>query len=447
MIPFIFGGIAALSGIVAFQVDQYCLRVACDPWWAVFVWVVCCALIGFVFGFLVVRTLLRPVENFVQETQNLGVLHSPQEPTEQSPSAGSPPEDEIGRISRVFEQVTEVLSRVEARSRFPEIIGESRAIRGILSRVAKVAPTDTLVLILGESGTGKELVANATHTHSHRKKRPFIKLNCAAIPEGLLESELFGYEKGAFTGADTPKKGKFEAADGGTLFLDEIGDMALATQAKILRVLQDGEFQRVGGNTLQHCNVRLIVATNKDLDEMVKNGTFREDLLYRIKVFTLSLPPLRERKEDITFLAQFFAQSASSSGQNLDISPDAMQALVSHAWPGNIRELKNVMERAAVLCEGETIELGQLPAEIVGAFGGLPPAADGEDAEEGAGEEAFTIDDKLRQIEKSMVTAALLQTNGVQVKAAERLGITQRSLWHRVKKLDIDVRSIKSNNF
>ena len=206
----------------------------------------------------------------------------------------------------MFDQIATVLSKVEAQEFFPGIVGHSRIMREIFAQVMKVAPTDSTVLIMGESGTGKELVASGVYEHSLRRGRPFVKINCVAIPESLLESELFGHEKGAFTGATSQKIGKFEVANGGTLFLDEIGDMTLATQAKILRVLQEKEFERVGGTATIKVDVRFVIATNKNLAEMVKQGLFREDLYYRINVFSIYLPPLRERKEDIPQLIEYF---------------------------------------------------------------------------------------------------------------------------------------------
>ena len=265
----------------------------------------------------------------------------------------------------MFDQVTSVLSRIDARHFFPEIIGESIAMRGLLSLIMKVAPTDSTVLILGESGTGKELVATSIYQHSPRKDGPFIKLNCAAIPEELLESELFGHEKGAFTGATTFKPGKFDMADGGTIFLDEIGDMPLNLQAKILRVLQEKEFYRVGGSRTIKVDVRFIASTNKNLERMVQEGTFREDLFYRLNVFTLHLPPLRERKEDIPLLVDHFLKSTP---KQVEISSVALQLLMGYAWPGNVRELKNVIESAAVIAvTNGYIEPAQLPTKITGA--------------------------------------------------------------------------------
>jgi transcriptional regulator with PAS, ATPase and Fis domain len=338
------------------------------------------------------------------------------------------------QFANVFDQVTSVLSRMDARHFFPKIIGESLAIRGLLSLIKKVAPTDSTVLILGESGTGKELVATSIYENSDRKHKPFIKLNCAAIPEELLESELFGHEKGAFTGATGFKSGKFDMADKGTIFLDEIGDMPLNLQAKILRVIQEQEFYRVGGSKTIKVDVRFIASTNKNLDKMVQEEKFREDLYYRLNVFTLHLPPLRERKEDIALLVDYLLNKLPKKAE---ISSVALQMLMTYAWPGNIRELKNTIESAAVIAENKYIEPAQLPGKISGAFSTSP------------GEFTLptnaSLDERLHEIEKSMIIEALRKTGGVQVRATELLGINQRSLWHRIKKHNIDVRGIKNN--
>jgi transcriptional regulator with PAS, ATPase and Fis domain len=296
----------------------------------------------------------------------------------------------------------------------------------------KVAPTDPTVLILGESGTGKELVATSLFENSQRKDKPFVKLNCAAIPEELLESELFGHEKGAFTGATAFKPGKFDMADGGTIFLDEIGDMPLTLQAKILRVLQEKEFYRVGGSHTIRVDVRFIASTNKNLEKMVQEGTFREDLFYRLNVFTLRLPPLRERKEDIPILVDHFLKNMPKP---IEISSVALQMLMAFAWPGNIRELKNTIESAAVIAENGYIEPAQLPSKIAGGFG---PTADYKLPS------SLSLDDRLQEIERSIIVEALTKTGGVQTRATELLGINQRSLWHRIKKLNIDVKGIKN---
>jgi transcriptional regulator with PAS, ATPase and Fis domain len=300
-----------------------------------------------------------------------------------------------------------------------------------------VSPTDSTVLILGESGTGKELVATSIHDNSEREDKPFIKLNCAAIPEELLESELFGHEKGAFTGATNFKPGKFDMANGGTIFLDEIGDMPYTLQGKILRVLQEQEFYRVGGSRTIKVDVRIIASTNKNLEKMVREDTFREDLFYRLNVFTLHLPPLRERKEDIPLLVDYLLQNAP---KQVAISSNTLQMLVAFSWPGNIRELKNTLESASVMAEQGTIEPAHLPIKIAGAFD--------QNHKKSANNAAnISLDERLKEIEKSMIIEALKKTGGVQVRATELLGITQRSLWHRIKKHGIDVKGMKNYVF
>jgi len=253
-----------------------------------------------------------------------------------------------------------------------------------------------------------------------------------AIPEGLLESELFGHEKGSFTGAVAQKKGKFELADSGTIFLDEIGDMPLATQAKLLRVLREKEFERVGGNVPIRVDVRFIAATNKDLPKLIKKGQFREDLYFRINVFSIALPPLRDRREDIPLLASFFLNKQE---KNITLSPGALQLLIGYTWPGNIRELKNVIEQASVLAEKDIIEPHHLPDAITGQTPSIDIFSNGND---------INLDEKLEIMEKEMIIYALKKSGGIQVKAAEILKINQRSLWHRIKKYHIDIGSVKS---
>jgi transcriptional regulator with GAF, ATPase, and Fis domain len=343
------------------------------------------------------------------------------------------PADEIAHYSHVFDQITSILSKVEAKELFPGIIGQCALMRGIFAQILKVARTDSTVLISGDSGTGKELVATGLFEHSLRRENPFIKLNCVAIPEGLLESELFGHEKGSFTGATAQKIGKFELANSGTIFLDEIGDMPLATQAKLLRVLQEKEFERVGGNQTIHVDVRFIAATNKNLMEMVKQGTFREDLYYRLNVFSIHLPPLRERKEDIPLLAAHFLEGMENP---VKLSPQSLQILTAYSWPGNIRELQNTLERAAVLTDTGIIDPPHLAVHINGDL----PAQILQHPES----TQSSIDERLEEIEKGLIIEALNRSGGIQVKAAEILGINQRSLWHRIKKLGVDVESLKS---
>ncbi|PYR58901.1 MAG: sigma-54-dependent Fis family transcriptional regulator, partial [Acidobacteria bacterium] len=257
----------------------------------------------------------------------------------------------------------------ELRERFDVsniVVGSSGPVRQIYEQVAQVAGTNTTVLIRGESGTGKELIASAIHYNSLRAQKPFVKVSCAALPESLIESELFGYEKGAFTGAEARKKGRFELADGGTLFLDEIGDINQATQVKLLRVLQEREFERVGGTETVKANVRLIAATNKDLEQAMAGGTFREDLYYRLNVFTIFVPPLRERKGDLLLLVDHFLEKLAREHKRKikRISTPAIDMLASYHWPGNVRELENALERAVLICDGEVIHGHHLPPSL-----------------------------------------------------------------------------------
>jgi transcriptional regulator with GAF, ATPase, and Fis domain len=377
---------------------------------------------------LITWLILEPVSKFIKKAESLPVY--PASPAEKE---NPHPADAIARYTRVFDQITSILSKVEAKELFPGIIGQCTLMRGIFTQILKVARTDSTVLISGESGTGKELVATSLFEHSFRRDKPFIKLNCVAIPEGLLESELFGHEKGSFTGATAQKIGKFELANGGTIFLDEIGDMPLATQAKLLRVLQEKEFERVGGNQTIRVDVRFIAATNKNLIEMVKQGTFREDLYYRLNVFSIYLPSLRERKEDIPLLADHFLEGMENP---VKLSPESLQILTAYSWPGNIRELQNTLERAAVLTDTGMIDPPHLAVHI---RDDLPAKVlQSPDLTQSG------IDKRLEEIEKGLIIEALNRSGGVQVKAAEILGINQRSLWHRIKKLGVDVETLKS---
>jgi transcriptional regulator with PAS, ATPase and Fis domain len=429
IIPFIFTGYTILAVMITFRLTKYGFEQGNDPAGIIFWFLAVISILAFASGFALVRFMLKPVEKFVENAKKLASFSTSKTRRRKDWSV-----DKLEQFSSVFDQVPSVLSRIDARHFFPDIIGESLAIRGLLSLIKKVAPTDSTVLILGESGTGKELVATSIYQNSPRKDRPFIKLNCAAIPEELLESELFGHEKGAFTGATKFKPGKFDMAHKGTIFLDEIGDMPLNLQAKILRVIQEQEFYRVGGSKTIKVDVRFIASTNKNLEKMVQQGEFREDLYFRLNVFTLNLPPLRERKEDISLLVDYFLQNLP---KRVEISSVALQMLLVYSWPGNIRELKNTIESAAVIAENGYVEPAQLPGKISGAFNTessevtLPTSA--------------SLDDRLREIEKSLIIEALRKTGGVQVRATELLGINQRSLWHRIKKHNIDVKGIKND--
>jgi len=428
--PFIFTGFTILAAIVSFRLTKYGMVNGLDPARPVFWFIIVISCLAYICGFALVRLILKPVEKFVKEAGKFSSLAGSKKSRKKEWSV-----DKIEQFTNVFDQVTSVLSRMDARHFFPDIIGESMAMRGLLSLIKKVAPTDSTVLILGESGTGKELVATSIHDNSERGDDPFIKLNCAAIPDELLESELFGHEKGAFTGATRYKPGKFDMANHGTIFLDEIGDMPFNLQAKILRILQEQEFYRVGGSRTIKVDVRIIASTNKNLEKMVQDGTFREDLFYRLNVFTLHLPPLRERKEDVPLLVDSFLQNAP---KKVEISSVALQMLVAFSWPGNIRELQNIIESASVIAENGYIEPAQLPGKITGAFNNSVQPDFRMPAN-------IPLDERLREIEKSMILEALRKTGGVQVRATELLGINQRSLWHRIKKHHIDVKGLKNH--
>jgi transcriptional regulator with PAS, ATPase and Fis domain len=375
---------------------------------------------------IIMRVFLKPFMQFAEKTRKIPIYAN------STLNNSGKVTDDIEQINKVFDNVANILSSVEARELFPDIIGASVSMRNIFTQITKVAPTDSTVLILGESGTGKELIAESIYSHSRRKGKPFVKINCVAIPEGLLESELFGHEKGSFTGATSQKKGKFEIADGGTIFLDEIGDMPMATQAKLLRVLQEKEFERVGGTTPIRVDVRFIAATNKNLLKIIKEVSFREDLYFRLNVFSIALPPLRERREDILILANFFLNSFQ---KKVSLSPSVSQLLIGFPWPGNIRELKNVLEHAAVLVEKDIIEPQHLP-ENISRQNSVYTSDNLNDNR--------PLDDMSMIMEKEIILHALKTAGGVQVKAASILGINQRSLWHRIKKHKIDVEIVKN---
>ncbi|MBW1802907.1 MAG: sigma-54-dependent Fis family transcriptional regulator [Deltaproteobacteria bacterium] len=320
------------------------------------------------------------------------------------------------------------------RYRYGNIIGKSQSMLNIYNLIDKVANSKASVLIAGASGTGKELIAKAIHYNSPRKDRPFISVNCGALTETLLESELFGHEKGAFTGAVAMKKGRFELADNGTLFLDEVGDMPLSLQVKLLRVLQEMEFERVGGTRTIKVDVRVLSASNRNLKEDVSEGIFREDLFYRLNVMQIEVPPLRERIEDLRLLIDHFIEKyRQDEGKNkFELSQDAWKCLYNYHWPGNIRELENVIERAVVLNSGGLIERDDLPAELTGQQEELdvdqfvPPDA--------------PLQETIENIEEKMIRRALAQNNNVQSHAAKKLGIRKSLIQHKMKKYGIVIR-------
>ena len=317
-----------------------------------------------------------------------------------------------------------------------QLLGESPATRHLIEEIQKVAPYKTNVLITGESGTGKELVARTIHNLGPRRDRPWVAINCSAIPRDLMESELFGYVKGAFTGANQTRHGRIEQAQGGTLFLDEIGDLDLALQTKLLRVLQEREFSPLGSDQVRKVDVRIMAATNRDLKEMVRENKFREDLFYRLDVYTILVPPLRERREDVPLLAQAFLHelAAETDKPVHSISSEALAVLGNYNWPGNIRELHNAIERSLLSCKGDSIEAGDLPYAILHGTNTAPPADSLLD-QIGNGD----LDVWLENVERRAILQALERSGGIQAQAARRLGITERSLWHRIKKLKIQV--------
>jgi DNA-binding NtrC family response regulator len=317
------------------------------------------------------------------------------------------------------------------------LLGESPETRRLLEEIERVAPYKTNVLIIGESGTGKELVARTIHHLGPRRDRPWVAINCSAIPRDLMESELFGYVKGAFTGASQARLGRLEQAQGGTLFLDEVGDLDLGLQTKLLRVLQEREFSPLGSDQLRRVDVRILSATNRDLKRLIQEGKFREDLFYRLDVYTINVPPLRERRADVPLLArEFLHELARETDKPVErFSPEALAVLERYPWPGNIRELRNAVERSLLSCRGDTIEAHDLPYAILRGTGAVQQGNDSCLDMMGSAD----LDSWLEGVERRAILQALEQCGGVQAVAARRLGISERSLWHRIKKLKIQV--------
>ena len=341
------------------------------------------------------------------------------------------------RLLRENGLLKDVVGRLEGAS---EICGEGPAIRDVLDKIGRVAPTNATVLITGETGTGKELVARAIHRNSQRSSKPFVAVNCAAFTETLLESELFGHEKGAFTGADRARQGLFEAAHEGTLFLDEAGEMSPAAQAKLLRILTDGQLLRVGSTHPRTVNVRVLVATHRDLTKRVQNGQFREDLFYRLAVVPIHLPPLRERREDIPLLAEFFSRQIATDLKmpSRTISPQAIQQLQQYRWPGNLRELRNLIERAYILSNRSEITVEDFPVAQAAAVaasgnghGSLPASATP------ANYESFDLTALLERTEKELIVRTLTSTGGAQAEAARRMGLSRSALAYKLNKYGI----------
>jgi DNA-binding NtrC family response regulator len=336
----------------------------------------------------------------------------------------------INRISErqgLLRENASLREQLRERYAFEQITSTSHAMEEVMNLVGRVASSNATVLLRGESGTGKELIARAIHYHSPRASQPLIKVNCAALPETLLESELFGHEKGAFTGAAGKRIGRFEAADKGTLFLDEIGDIPLSVQIKLLRVLQEREFERIGGNETIKVDVRLVAATNRDLEKAMKNGSFREDLYYRLNVVTVAIPPLRERKEDIPALMEDFIKKYSmENGKKITgVSAETRDLLMRYSYPGNVRELENIIERAVVLAKSETITSAEIPLHLKTV-----------EIEEKicVAKRDGSLTDTLETLERGIIIEAMKAAGGVQTRAAEKLGISERVLRYKLKK-------------
>ncbi len=341
-----------------------------------------------------------------------------------------------GNFKKVEEESQSLRRELAQRYSLPNIIGESEKFQSVLKAIMKVAGTDTTVLLLGESGTGKELIAHTTHYQSPRAKGPFVAVNCAALPENLLEVELFGQEKGAFTGADRRRIGRFEAANGGTIFLDEIGELPLVLQAKLLRVLEEKTFERVGSSKNMKADVRIIAATNRNLEEEARKGNFRSDLYWRLNVVSIVLPPLRERLKDIPLLADFYLKKFNRAyGKDVRAGAAAMESMVKYSWPGNVRELANTLERLVIMAEKDVIETEDLPYNLV-SEGVTPHQRSVFDTDTSLGNE-------VKNLERQRIIKALRENNFVQQKTAYALGITPRKLAYRIKKYNIDLAAVR----
>lgn len=336
----------------------------------------------------------------------------------------------IERFLRFRKLETELhrLKKVTERGGFDRLIGVSPAMKALFDKIEAIADTDVPVLIQGESGTGKELVADAIHYLSSRREKEYVKINCAAIPESLFESEIFGYEKGAFTGASEMRKGKFEIANGGTIFFDEIGDMPMGLQAKLLRVIEENLLYRLGGTEPVKVNVRGIYATSKNLKELLKKGSFRDDLFYRINVLPITIPSLRERKEDIPYLIEYFLEIFGNkySKPGIKVTPRAYEALISYNYPGNVRELKHALERAVLLSRDGLIDIKDIPEEISGLDRGNPTIS-----------LDLPLEDGVANLEREMILKALKECKGKRIETAKRLGISRKVLWKKMKEYGI----------
>lgn len=340
--------------------------------------------------------------------------------------------EKVMAVQALRDENRRMRNELDGRYQFDNIIGRSAAMRDIFQTVERVAPTRATVLLAGESGVGKDMIARAIHHHSPRARHAFVKINCTALPENLMESELFGYEKGAFTGASVSKPGKFEQADQGTAFLDEIGDVPGNIQVKLLRILQERQFERLGSNLTRNVDVRVIAATNVDLRAALEEGRFREDLYYRLNVVPISIPPLRQRREDIPFLALHFVQKLSKDlgSRAKDISPGAMDRLLEYSWPGNVRELENTIERSLVLASGETLQASDMRIEAARSVSTAAASSQTQPL--------LPEGETLEHWEQMMIKEAMRRANGNKSQAARMLGLTRNALRYRLSQMGMD---------
>lgn len=446
IIPFIWGMVSVFAYILAFQLSSFFSKSD----YAGLIYYCIGILLFFVsslVGYILLKIVLKPAEDlFVrlkkQEIHRIGSTNDFNGHKDTTNKKSEPRRgffiDELGEFREVFGKIAIGSNISDLQEQFPGIIFQSREMAYVLEQVLKAAPSNASVLILGQSGTGKELIADAIYEKSKRNNFPFIKINCGAISPGILESELFGHEKGAFTGATATHKGCFERADKGTLFLDEIGELPSDVQVKLLRVLQNGEFQRVGGQKTFTVNVRIIAATNRTLEKDVASGKFREDLFYRLNVFNIDVPPLNKRVDDIGLLSCYFSRKSGK-----EISDTTIRFLETYEWKGNIRELENKIEKACICSQNNVLEEGDfdLKQEIVSSSepkNTLPNLKSTE-----IDNSHFDLTAELNRIETNFIIDALEKNNGIQARAAEMLGLKPRSLWNRIKKFKIDVSQFK----
>jgi Nif-specific regulatory protein len=377
-------------------------------------------------GTLSVERLTLPGDTFEHDLRMLTIIATV------IAQAVSVRQSALERITALHKENERLQEQIRNHFKPANMIGSSSGMQSVYNHIEQVATSITTVLIRGESGVGKELVAHALHQGSPRRLRAFIKVNCAALPDSIIESELFGHEKGAFTGAIAMRKGRFEIADGGTLFLDEIGDLSPTTQIKLLRVLQEREFERVGGQATLRCDVRVITATSRDLEKLVEDGRFRLDLYYRLNVFPIYVPPLRERKSDMLQLADHFVEKYSKANQKKihRISTAAIDLMMRYHWPGNVRELENCIERAVLLCRGDAIQAQHLPPTLQ-ASGQIDAPS------------SCRLDSALSALEHEMIVDALKNTHGNMARAAQLLGTSERIIGLRIKKYNIDTKRFR----